>query len=179
MELVDLLKEEIQKLVLEDNINVPKLIEYTRIYERLRAMDVTTVQQVGLRHEGFGNEPYFPVPMNVGVGVNYPLGIGNELGGIFDMIKEVLYETNKTKGRSEIDEYIWWLDFLNNNDNNVKNYLMTETLGELWEKEIDYLKYKLYERTVGLMKRKLDENIEKEKQDGADKQEGTDKQEGV
>lgn len=150
MELVNLLKEEIKRIASEENINVQKLNEYTRIYERLRAFDVTTVHQVGANQFGNDfNEQYYPVPrMNVGV---VP-PIANEIGGIFDMLKEVMYDVNKAKGRSEIDEYIWWIKFLK--EINVDAYLSN--------KEVDGIIHTLQTRVIELMKKKLTENIENE-----------------
>jgi hypothetical protein len=162
MELINLLKEEIKKLASEENINVNKLNEYTRIYERLKAFDVTTVQQINTDHELYRFEPQMVRPM---VGHAPRMGtvpIGNELGGIFDILREVANMTNKPKSRNEIDEFIYWTKFLKDLKKDIKDCPMTDRLSEIWDREINNLIYKLRRRVFTIMTRKLDESIKKE-----------------
>lgn len=157
MEIVNLLKEEIRRIASEENINVVKLNEYTRIYERLKAYNTTTVGQVGDIITGQNYyEPQFAVPrMGVAPQVNA------EISNLFDMIKEAVVDINN-KPKSEIDKCMHWIGFIKNLKKDIKSYPMTDKLEELWDSEINKLSYKLYERTFTLMKRQLDENIEKD-----------------
>lgn len=157
MEVVNLLKEEIKRLASEENINVPKLNEYVRIYEKLRAFDTTTVDQVEV---AAGNYMFDTTRIPTMQAMPRIPG-DNEIGNMLDIFKEIVYDINKPKGRHEIDEYIYWLGFIENIKKNIKKYPITDQLNE-WNREVDNLTYKLYERTMGLMKKQLNENIEKE-----------------
>jgi hypothetical protein len=172
MEIVNGLKEEIKKLAAEENINVAKLNEYIRVYERLRAFEITTVQQAEAAIiDDSRRQYYFNDPVGVNVGAIPRMGVGtvppivNELGGVFDMIREAVHDVNKPKGRPEIDDYIYWLKFLKDFKNSINKFDLTDRLSQTWDKEIDNLVYKIHQRIFTLMKRKLDESIEKDIQE--------------
>jgi hypothetical protein len=162
MEILSLLKEEIKRLASEENINISRLNEYTRIYDRLRAFDATTVYQAGniIGDQSYMYEPQIAIPR---MGVAPPRG--DEISNLFDMIKEVVVDVNNKPKRSEIDEYLYWIGFIKNLKRDIKSYPMTDKLEELWDDEINNLSYKLYQRTFTLMKRQLDNSIEKEIKD--------------
>ncbi|MGA3169253.1 MAG: hypothetical protein ABSF14_24405 [Terriglobia bacterium] len=159
MEILKMLKEEIKKMASEENINLVKLNEYTRIYERIKAYDALTVDQAisAIGGQNYMCEPQIAIPR---MGVVAPRDA--EIGNLFDMIKEVACEVNNKPKRSEIDEYIWWIGFIKNLKKDLKSYPMTDKLEELWDKEINNLSYNLYRRIFTLMKRQLDKDIEKE-----------------
>lgn len=157
MEVVNLLKEEIKRIASEENINVPKLNEYTRIYERLRAFDTTTVAQVGV---AVGNQNYmFDTP---GIPMMQGRPRDNEIGNMLDIFKEIVYDMNKPKGRHEIDDYMFWVRFLKDVREDITGCWDWENNKDEIIEELDKLMAEVSIRTMHLMKKQLLENVEKE-----------------
>ncbi len=157
MEVVDLLKEKIKKLATEENINVPMLNEYIRIYERLRAFDTTTVAQAGI---AVGNQNYMFDPMGVPTMQARPRD--NEIGNMLDVFKEIVYDMNKPKGRNEIDDYMFWVRFLKDVREDITGCWDWENNKDEIIEELDKLMAEVSIRTMHLMKKQLLENVEKE-----------------
>ena len=148
-----LLKEEIIKLVSEENINTVKLNEYLRAYEnfeRLKRFETSSVEEATL----------FPMSDNHQMSFGaVPRGYNNvrpydNLGSMLDIFKEIAYDFNKPN-RTEIDEYIYWSRWLDE----IEDFIGYDNLKD----NVSGLKSKLYERAIELMSIKLDDNIAKEK----------------
>lgn len=148
--ITDLMKEEIKKIVNEENIDVNKLNEYTRIYERLKMFQVTSVQEMGMmqnRYEFIGNT----APM-IGVGPR------DNLGGILDIFKEAIHMQNKPHKKDEISDYIFWARFLKDIREDIREFCYSDDRDKIIE-DLDKLVADVCVRVIELMRKKLEDNI--------------------
>jgi intein/homing endonuclease len=157
--ITQLLREEITKISNEEPLNTVKLNEYIRTWERLTSFERMSVMEV--------TQPYENMPLNMPL-PQMPIYNNvrpyDNLGSIMDIFKELAYDLKMPK-RHEIDEYMYWIRFIKDLEEDIKNYKMTDRLKELWDNEIYNFRYKLYERIFGLMKEKFEENIRKDLED--------------
>lgn len=157
--ITQLLRDEIVKISCKEPLNTALLNEYIRMWERLTSFEAASVDFAHQLHQqdllGSGNmhiPQLMPQYNNVRPYDN--------LGSIMDIFKELAYDLGKPK-RHEIDEYMYWIRFIKDLEEDIKNYKMSDRLKELWDSEIANLRYKLYERTIELMKKKFEDNIQK------------------
>lgn len=157
--ITQLLRDEIVKISCKEPLNTVLLNEYIRMWERLTAFEAASVDFAHQLHQqdllGSGNM-HIPQLMPRYDNVR-PY---DNLGSMMDIFKEIAYDLGKPK-RHEIDEYMYWIRFIKDLEEDIKNYKMSDRLKELWDSEIANLRYKLYERTIGLMKEKFEDNIKK------------------
>lgn len=151
--IVYLLKEEIKRIASEEVINVSKLHEYTQIYERLKAYEVTSVQEVGET----GNDR-MTYEFRHGTMMSAPMPIvrpTDNLGGLMDIFKEaVLMQKPKV---DEIFDYMSWVHFLNGIKDDIMGLECADE-DEILE-NIDKLMIDITKRIVELMRKRLEGNI--------------------
>lgn len=154
MEIVDLLKEEIKKLASEENINVSKLNEYTRIYERLKMFQVTSVQELRLGGDISNNSRNYVFEGGFG-SVMQPR---DNLSGLMDIFKEAVLMQKPSK-RNEIDEYIFWVGFLRDVREDIHEYWCWDVDKDEVLDDLDSLVRDISMRTIELMRKRLEDNI--------------------
>lgn len=164
-DIINSLKEEIKKVSSEENINTVKLNDLTRIYERLKAYNVISVNDanigVNIRDTVNENLPHMPMLIEQAVP-------RNETNVMWDTLKEYLHEyfkmvkdnklvNNKFPRVDEdiyyIETYIKWIKFLKEQCN-IRQFLDDEIV----EKN-DILIVDLSSVLIDLMRNKLDENL--------------------
>lgn len=148
--ITQLLREEIVRISNTEPLNTMKLSEYIRMLERLTSFERMSVEQV---HQQELMTDNISIPqMPVYTGQPY-----DNIGSMMDVFKELAHDLKMPK-RHEIDEYMYWIRFIKDLEEDIKNYKMTDRL----DNEIDNFRYKLYERIIELMKEKFEENIKKD-----------------
>lgn len=148
--ITQLLREEIVRISNTEPLNTMKLSEYIRMLERLTSFERMSVEQV---HQQELMTDNISIPqMPVYTGRPY-----DNIGSMMDVFKELAHDLKMPK-RHEIDEYMYWIRFIKDLEEDIKNYKMTDRL----DNEIDNFRYKLYERIIELMKEKFEENIKKD-----------------
>ncbi len=172
-----MLKEEIKKIVSEDNINISKLNEYTHMYERLKLYEVTSVQELenniqenrqDMAYQFGGSNVITSVPhMPRGSRMGGPvMGPRNDLGGILDIFKEAIHAQNPKI--DEISNYMSWIHFLNI----TKGDLMGLEYDTIEEKKmfenIDKLVLDIIKKIVEMMRKRLEDNIAGKLDDNTD-----------
>lgn len=137
-----LLKEEIKKIVSEENINICKLHEYTQIYERLKSLEVTSVQELENNRMVYGYN-------NVMSMRTAPI-IPDNLGNIMDIFKEAILTMNNSK-KDEISGYIFWVRFLKDIRKDIDKKEIVD--------DLDKLVNDVCNRAIYLMRNRLEDDI--------------------
>lgn len=145
MDLLEMLKEEIKRLASEESLNVNKLNDYTRIYEKLKLYEVSQVGEI------VEMPSFYELSGGNNIGIARPRQ--DNMGVIVDIFKEAIMAQygSKDKEFQEIKEYISWVQFfrLSKIEYEVdSNVLVT----------IDNLVKKLVERLINLMEKKLEKH---------------------
>ena len=86
MDILNWLKDEIKNLASEENQNFGKLREYMYLYERIKAFETTSVEQV---MSDIGHYDNIARPI--------PVPRVNDIGNMLDIFKELSYNFNRPR----------------------------------------------------------------------------------